>query len=215
MSAMKKTKPAAGGQQPAQKKARAPRRGQQVQGKTKTTGREHREQKKQWIDEMELRTHRPEELLDPAALLARFTERAAGLLEALPADTRPTTAVVTAALRQAVLEAFRTREEYVARLVESDAHCWGILPAAKDMRRGIRTSLVDSGIRVVESPEEEELFVVVEGEGEGFEVVRPAYVDQSTGKLVLSGQLRRIPLRVGRRIDDEGRDGAGQGATEA
>ncbi len=56
----------------------------------------------------------------------------------------------------------------------------------------VRKALLGLGVRVVESPDEREHFVVVEGEGEGFEVVRPAYVDQATGKLILSGQLRRV-----------------------
>ena len=59
--------------------------------------------------------------------------------------------------------------------------------------RAVRASLVDMGVRVVEEADEQELFVVVEGEGEGFELVRPAYVDQATDKLLLAGQLRRIP----------------------
>jgi S-adenosylmethionine:diacylglycerol 3-amino-3-carboxypropyl transferase len=99
---------------------------------------------------------------------------------------------VTAVLRQAVLEAFRTREQYVARLVETDAASWMTEMSAKSLRRAVRASLIDSGVRVIESTDEGEHFVVVEGEGDGFEVVRPAYLDQATGKLILSGQLRRV-----------------------
>lgn len=140
------------------------------------------------------RTYRPEELLSPPTLLSRFTERATELMAALPDDARPTQAAVTGALRQAVLEAFRSREEYVARMVEVDLFADEPNQSARSLRKGIRTALLDQGVRRVDSPDgESELFVVVEGEGEAFEVLRPAYVDQATGKLVLSGQLRRLP----------------------
>lgn len=147
-----------------------------------------------WRAEMELRTYRPEQLLNPSELLARFTERARELLDELPEEHRPGSSEVTAVLRQAILEAFRTREEYVARLVETDAMSWTTEVSAMSLRRAIRASLIDSGVRVIESTDEREHFVVVEGEGDGFEVLRPAYVDQATGKLILSGQLRRVFL---------------------
>ncbi|MFD5118523.1 hypothetical protein [Streptomyces sp. NPDC058385] len=183
--------------------------------KKKPTGLNRRKQAREWESEMELRTYRPQELLDPATLLARFTERAGELLASMPQDDRPTGSAVSAALRQAVLEAFRAREEYVARLVETDANSWATQPSATTMRRAIRTSLVDSGVRVVELADEPELFVVVEGEGDGFEVVRPAYIDQATGKLILSGQLRRIPGRGGQQPKhDMSHAGAEQGETE-
>ncbi|MFI1068546.1 hypothetical protein [Streptomyces puniciscabiei] len=159
---------------------------------SKPTGLKHRRDARAWQADMEARTYRPEELLSPSELLARFTERSRELLSELPEEHRPPGSQVTAALRQAVLEAFRTREEYVARLVETDALSWTSEVNAMGLRRAIRTSLVDSGVRVVESADEREHFVVVEGDGEGFEVLRPAYVDQATGKLILSGQLRRV-----------------------
>ncbi|NEB09182.1 hypothetical protein G3I32_09905 [Streptomyces coelicoflavus] len=166
----------------------------------KPTGLKARKEARAWEAEMELRTYRPEELLNPAELLVRFTEKARELVDRMPDESRPISAEVTAVLRQAVLEAFRTREQYVARLVETDSASWMTAMPAKSLRRAIRASLVDSGIRVVESSDEREHFVVVEGEGDGFEVVRPAYVDQATGKLILSGQLRRV--FVGKRSDD-------------
>ncbi|MFD7709731.1 hypothetical protein [Streptomyces sp. NPDC059786] len=168
-------------------------------GKSKATGTKRRREaavereEQHWADGMTLLTYRPEQLLDPAALLSRFTEIAGELLAVLPAEQQPTSAEVTATLRQAVLEAFRTRDEYIARLVETDATHWSAKPSAQTMRRAIRSALIDTGLRVVEDVDEQELFVVVEGEGDTFEVVRPAYVDQATGKLILSGQLRRVP----------------------
>ncbi|MCF4135900.1 hypothetical protein L1856_01720 [Streptomyces sp. Tue 6430] len=160
-------------------------------------GLKHRREKRQAAADVPKdspRTYRPEELLSPHMLLSRFTERATGLLTAVPEEGRPTQAAVTAALRQAVLEAFRSREEYVARMVEVDLLAGSPNQSASSLRKGIRTALLDQGVRCVDSPDgESELFVVVEGDGEAFEVLRPAYVDQATGKLVLSGQLRRLP----------------------
>lgn len=160
----------------------------------KPTGLTRRKEVREFEADMKLRTLRPDELLHPAQLLARFTERASELIAQLPDDVRPTPATVNAALRQGVLEAFRTRDEHIARLVETDLVASNPDQAARVIRRAVRASLVDMGVRVVEEADEQELFVVVEGEGDGFELVRPAYVDQATDKLLLAGQLRRIPV---------------------
>lgn len=160
----------------------------------KPTGRIRRKENQEFVADMNLRTLRPEELLHPAQLLARFTERATELISQLHQEARPTTATVNAALRQGVLEAFRTRDEHIARLVETDLLASTPEQGAKAIRRAVRASLIDMGVRVVEEADEQELFVVVEGEGDGFELVRPAYVDQATDKLLLAGQLRRLSL---------------------
>ncbi|MFF0206084.1 hypothetical protein [Streptomyces sp. NPDC005017] len=143
----------------------------------------------------ELLTYQPDELLNPADLLARFSERAQRLIEAVPDDDRPSQAAVLAALRQGVLEAFRTREEHLARLVESDLEARGSGNRMSSLKWqvSIRKALLGLGVRVVEDAAERDFFVVVEGDGDRFEIVRPAYVDQATGKLILSGQLRRVP----------------------
>jgi hypothetical protein len=141
----------------------------------------------------------PAELLSPAAILQRFTERTQELLQAIPEEERPNPSAVTAALRQGVLDAFRTREDFVAKLVEleADAHRMesGNLPA-RQWRIAVRNALLVQGIHVDGLADDPNLFVVVEGEGESFEVIRPAYVDQTTGKLILSGQLRRVPAKT-------------------
>ena len=46
-------------------------------------------------------------------------------------------------------------------------------------------------LRVTE-PEESDRFVVTEGQGDAFELLSPAYVDELTGKVILAGQLRRV-----------------------
>ncbi|MDX2644315.1 hypothetical protein PV341_12180 [Streptomyces sp. PA03-1a] len=165
--------------------------------KKKPTGNLRRKDKKGWEERMQLRTYRPDELLAPAEVLLRFKETAERLIAELPEDERPGGSALTTALRQAVLEAFRTREEHVARLVEADLVALDPDQSATTLRRSIRGSLLDMGVRVVDQADETELFVVVEGDGDAFEVLRPAYVDQATGKLILSGQLRRVPAPGG------------------
>lgn len=130
-------------------------------------------------------------------LLSRFTERATDLMAALPAEARPTQAAVTAALRQAVLEAFRSREEYVARMVEVDLLAGAPNQSASSLRKGIRAALLDQGVRCADSPDgESELFVVVEGDGETFEVLRPAYVDQPPASWCFPGSCAACPGRT-------------------
>lgn len=180
----KRAKVKAKTQAKAQRKAQA---APSSQGRGKSPGAQHG----RTADE--LQTYRPQELLDPARILARFSERAQQILAELPDTERPDPAAVRTVLRQAVLEAFRTREEVVSRLVEMEFVACSPEQNATSIRRAVRTSLVDMGVRVVATPEEQELFVVVEGEGDTFEVLRPAYVDEATGKLILSGQLKRLP----------------------
>jgi hypothetical protein len=145
--------------------------------------------------------YRPEELLNPAELLKRFNDSASRLLDAIPDEDQPKQSEVLAALRQGVLEAFRTREEHLARMVESDLEARGSGNRMSTLKWqvSVRKALLGLGVRVVETPDEQELFVVVEGEGDAFEVVRPAYLDQATNKLILVGQLRRV---VGRTDSD-------------
>ncbi|MFF9395276.1 hypothetical protein [Streptomyces griseoluteus] len=161
----------------------------------------------------ELLLYRPDELLNPADLLKRFSESAQRLIEGIPDEDRPKQADIVSALRQGVLEAFRTREEHLARLVESDLEARGSGNRMSTLKWqvSIRKALLGLGVRVVEDAGERELFVVVEGEGDQFEIVRPAYVDQATGKLILSGQLRRIPGVTKRAGSADEAQGAGSG----
>ncbi|MFF0504280.1 hypothetical protein ACFYUH_11875 [Streptomyces fimicarius] len=57
-------------------------------------------------------------------------------------------------------------------------------------------------LRVTE-PEESDRFVVTEGEGDAFELLSPAYVDELTGKVILAGQLRRVAGPAGVKAGEE------------
>lgn len=97
------------------------------------------------------------------------------------------------AIRTAVIAEFRTRAQFVGRLCEIDAllHTQGVSTAVLD---AMNEHLGQLQLRRVTDPESQELFVVTEGQGEYFEVLRPAYVDEATGKLALAGQLRRMAV---------------------
>ncbi|MGA5872398.1 hypothetical protein [Streptomyces cinereoruber] len=123
---------------------------------------------------------------------------AAGAAEAAP------TAALTAAVRRAVLDEFRTRAQFAGRVVEIDALLWS---RAGDSRETVAGAMAEHLrelrlLRVTE-PEENDRFVVTEGEGDAFELLSPAYVDELTGKVILAGQLRRIAGPAGVRGGEE------------
>jgi hypothetical protein len=60
------------------------------------------------------------------------------------------------------------------------------------MERALTAHLRDLRLLRVTDPEESDRFVVTEGEGDAFELLSPAYVDELTGKVILAGQLRRV-----------------------
>ncbi|WP_329523583.1 hypothetical protein [Streptomyces griseoaurantiacus] len=97
------------------------------------------------------------------------------------------------AVRAAVIAEFRTRAQFVGRLCEIDAllHAQGASRAVTDV---MTEHLGQLQLRRVTDPGSPELFVVTEGQGENFELLRPAYVDEATGKLALAGQLRRVDV---------------------
>lgn len=104
-----------------------------------------------------------------------------------------TSSALPQAVRTAVIAEFRTRALFVGRLCEIDAllHAQG---ASKAVLDAMTEHLGHLQLRRVTDPASQELFVVTEGEGEAFEVLRPAYVDEVTGKLALAGQLRRVTV---------------------
>ncbi|MER8004676.1 hypothetical protein [Streptomyces sp. NPDC094149] len=107
------------------------------------------------------------------------------------------------AVRAAVITEFRTRAQFVGRLCEIDAllHAQG---ASRTVADAMTEHLGQLQLRRVTDLDSPELFVVTEGQGENFEVLRPAYVDEATGKLALAGQLRRVDATGNGANDTEG-----------
>lgn len=131
--------------------------------------------------------------IDAVTVIKGVVERIPeALKEVLGAEALPA-AALNAAVRKAVLDEFRTRAQFAGRLAEIDALLW-----SEDGQRGNTvTTAMEAHLRElrllrVTEPEHGDRFVVTEGEGERFEVLRPGYVDELTGKVILSGQLRRV-----------------------
>lgn len=132
--------------------------------------------------------------LDPAKILEQFLQEATDLLSTSPqpAADSLTQRELAEGLRQAVLEAFQGRRLHLAHLAELDSH----LREAMDLE-GIQL-LVDewfavTGLTRITSPVEgPECFATVNSPTDGpyLALVRPAYVDAATRKIVRSGQLR-------------------------
>ncbi|MFE7515869.1 hypothetical protein ACFU8I_32255 [Streptomyces sp. NPDC057540] len=125
-------------------------------------------------------------------------------LEAAGTGEAPSAAALTAAVRRAVLDEFRTRAQFAGRLAEIDALLWS---RAGDSRETVEGAMAEHLrelrlLRVTE-PEESDRFVVTEGEGDAFELLSPAYVDELTGKVILAGQLRRVAGPAGMRAGEE------------
>ncbi|MFJ7047356.1 hypothetical protein ACIQVC_28735 [Streptomyces sp. NPDC101112] len=132
---------------------------------------------------------------------------AARVPEALTAagvDEMPPGGALTAAVRRAVLDEFRTRAQFAGRLAEIDALLWSRAGDSRETVDGAMTAhLRELRLLRVTEPEENDRFVVTEGEGDAFELLSPAYVDELTGKVILAGQLRRIAGPAGVKAGEE------------
>ncbi|MFF8310439.1 hypothetical protein [Streptomyces lydicus] len=133
-----------------------------------------------------------------------IVERIQEALESASGTDAPPTSVLNATVRKAVLEEFRTRAQFVGRLAEIDALLWSQPEHRGDVvSTAVETHLRDLRLLRLTEPEESDRFVVTEGEGELFELLRPGYIDELTGKIILAGQLRRVDRP--RHMTEEGR----------
>ncbi|MEU0753800.1 hypothetical protein [Streptomyces albogriseolus] len=131
--------------------------------------------------------------IDAKTIIRGIVDRVpAALADADIGDVPPSTAL-NVAVRKAVLDEFRTRAQFAGRLAEIDALVWAQAEHGGDLLGGaIGAHLRELRILRVTEPEESDRFVVTEGQGDTFEVLRPAYVDEVTGKVILAGHLRRV-----------------------
>ncbi|MDT0402001.1 hypothetical protein [Streptomyces edwardsiae] len=147
----------------------------------------------------------PLEPIDAKTIIQGVVERIPAALESVTADgdAAPATGL-NVAVRKAVLDEFRTRAQFAGRLAEIDALLWTQPDHGGDLVTGtLEDHLRQLRLSRLTEPEESDRFVVTEGEGDGFEVLRPAYVDELTGKVVLAGHLRRIPADDGGAAGEE------------
>ncbi|MFD9722764.1 hypothetical protein [Streptomyces sp. NPDC059072] len=134
--------------------------------------------------------------IDAMTVIKGVVERIPAALESVSAEGTPPSAALSPAVRKAVLDEFRTRAQFAGRLAEIDALLWSQRDHASDVvSTAMETHLRELRLLRLTEPEESDRFVVTEGEGELFELLRPGYVDELTGKVILSGQLRRVARR--------------------
>lgn len=94
-------------------------------------------------------------------------------------------------LRKQVAVASRARRQHVAQLVEiADALDRGA--TAETIRDRVEEWMMQAGVERRCDPSVLEYFEVVEGNGDGIEVLTPAWVDTESGSLVRAGRARRI-----------------------
>ncbi|MEU2097119.1 hypothetical protein ABZ741_35555 [Streptomyces globisporus] len=142
--------------------------------------------------------------IDAMTVIQGVAARVPEALEAAGAEGRPPAGALTAAVRRAVLDEFRTRAQFAGRLAEIDALLWSRAGDSRETVGGAMTAhLRELRLRRVTEPEESDRFVVTEGEGDAFELLSPAYVDELTGKVILAGQLRRITGPAGVKAGEE------------
>lgn len=142
--------------------------------------------------------------IDAMTVIKGVAARVPEALEASGADEVPSTSALTAAVRRAVLDEFRTRAQFAGHLAEIDALLWSRAGTSREAVEGAMTGhLRELRLLRVTEPEESDRFVVTEGEGDAFELLSPAYVDELTGKVILAGQLRRIAGTPGVKVGEE------------
>lgn len=149
-----------------------------------------RAKKAEWESQSAWNTSEP---LDAAQVIKGIVAAVPAALAESAEDQHATGTIsgLPQAVRAAVIAEFRTRAQFVGRLCEIDAllHAQG---ASKAVTDAMTDHLGQLQLRRITDPRAQELFVVTEGQGDAFEVLRPAYVDEATGKLALAGQLRRM-----------------------
>jgi len=131
--------------------------------------------------------------IDAMTVIKGVAERVPKALAAAGADEVSPSGALAMAVRRAVLDEFRTRAQFAGRLAEIDALLWSRAGDSREAVDGAMTAhLRELRLLRVTEPEESDRFVVTEGEGDAFELLSPAYVDELIGKVILAGQLRRV-----------------------
>jgi hypothetical protein len=137
---------------------------------------------------------------DPSELLRQFVALAVDRLDRYEgADL--TLDVVKETLRTALLESIRARELHTNQLSAIDRFASNS-PGQKAIQEFIASQLRLAKIERVTDTSDPALFTVVEGQGDVLTLLQPAYVDQTSGRLVLIGQARRMPNKK-KVIDDQ------------
>ncbi|MEU0335811.1 hypothetical protein [Streptomyces sp. NPDC006193] len=168
----------------------------------KPAGLRHRRAKQQAAEQpavaQQRAVPRAPEPIDAKTIIQGVVERIPAALEDTAVGGDVPATGLNVAVRKAVLDEFRTRTQFAGRLAEIDALLWAQTDHGGELVSGtLLDHLRQMRIIRITEPEESDRFVVTEGEGEGLEVLRPAYVDELTGKVIMAGHLRRVSARTG------------------
>ncbi|MER6196440.1 hypothetical protein ABT234_03515 [Streptomyces sp. NPDC001586] len=105
-------------------------------------------------------------------------------------------AAVDDTLRTAVLDATRVRDEQLAQLALIDRTVWGTADIAA-VRLRVEAEMKRAGLTRLTTPANLPAFDVVDPEGHNdaasYEVLSPAYVETTTGRVVQRGAVRQLP----------------------
>lgn len=108
-------------------------------------------------------------------------------------------------LRRQVLSASADRMAHLAQLVQL-RHTVANASSVEELAKHIDGWMEMADLRTVtdlDHPEGDTLFEVLGGEGSGFELLEPAYVDGRSGRVVRQGRVRRV---AGPEVDEAGSD---------
>lgn len=132
--------------------------------------------------------------LDLNLVLKRFTQRAVELLSKAELSAPGRSGVqINGVLRQAVLEAFRSRKQHLSHLAKIERV---VREGAMDQLPQLLDELfVEAGIKKISDLQYGSQFFTAENSPEGklyLQVTEPAYVDEFTGKIIRAGRLRHV-----------------------
>ncbi|GAA4211642.1 hypothetical protein [Microbispora amethystogenes] len=140
----------------------------------------------------------PNSHLDPSTLLASFSEEAKKLLQEIHPDSA-TPQQLANAIRQAVLNALRTRKIHLSQLVEIDRlQRQGV--GAKKIGDRVSEWFTRAGLSRVEELNNIEYFDIQGNihDGDFLALLEPAYVDEISNQLIQPGRAKIISQSYGK-----------------
>ncbi|MEV7005865.1 hypothetical protein [Streptosporangium sp. NPDC051022] len=132
--------------------------------------------------------------LDPNLVLRRFAEHTTALLSKVDGpEYGALREQVNSGLRQAVLDALRSRKQHLSHLTKLER---AVREGAMDqIPQLLDEFFVEAGVRRISNPADGPEFFKAINDPAGkpyLQVVEPAYVDEATGQILRAGRLRHV-----------------------
>lgn len=132
--------------------------------------------------------------LDPAYITNKFKQQIPKILEGLVGvDSPALNDHMSNALRQAVLDSFRTRRQHLSHLTKLDLLVRS--GSADQLPRILQEFFAESGVKRVATPEDNPEYFKAENSPEGgrhLQVVEPALIDEFTGQILRAGVVTHV-----------------------